>query len=128
MITYRRKVHVHHLLIVAVIGLWGLAPVHAFANEVPCGPNGTIPAGYGTCREANGAIRVGPPPGYRTVIVAPPTVYRPVVAYPPANPGTGRTTIATPVAPGRSTWLTIAGITAIAGLITACASLVRAFR
>jgi hypothetical protein len=101
----------------------------AYATDVPCLPNHVIPPGYGTCREPDGAIRVGPPPAMArgAVVVAPP-VYRPapIVPYPTAN-----TVIATPPAPkgsNKSTLFTVAGITALTGLIAALAGLIRAFR
>lgn len=95
----------------------------------PCGPNSSIPQGYSSCRDANGNIIVGPPPVYRPgTTVATPPVYRPgtTVATPPPS----GSTVATPSSPptNRPVWLTVAGITAIAALITAFAGLIRAFR
>jgi len=116
------------LTVLAVVCLSGFTPVRAFVNEVPCGPYNTVPTSYGVCRQANGAILVGPPPAYRPAVVATPAVSRTTFAYPPANSGPGRTGVPQPAASSRSPWFTIAGITAIAGLITACARLVQAFR
>jgi hypothetical protein len=114
---------VYRLLALAGFCLLAAASVSAFANEAPCGPNNTIPPGYETCREPNGGLRVGPP-AFRPAVIAAPVAVRTVVAYPPGY-SAGRTAVP---ASGRSAWFTIAGITAIAGLITALATLIRAFR
>jgi hypothetical protein len=86
----------------------------------PCGPNHTIPAGYNECKDSDGRTWVAPPPASgRGVVVDPP---------PPRSSGTD---VPAPRATGtgsRTTWLTVAGVGALAGLITAIAALVGAFR
>ncbi len=123
-----------------------------------CGPNNTIPAGYSSCRTANGSVVVGPPPslGTRggTVYVAPPTGTRqggtvyvppppPANTRPATNPTSTQPTKDTQPTTDRnqdreqsqprqtkqqSVWTNAAWITAFALLIGAFAKLVSALR
>jgi hypothetical protein len=113
---------VFRFLVLAIL-LSGAAPLRA-ANEVPCEANHALPPGHGTCREPNGTILVGPPPAHKPGVAPILPAYKPgtVVAYPP------RTVIEPHPVSSKSTLFTVAGITAIAALITALATLVRAFR
>ena len=121
---------------VALFAFLGMLSVRgAQAQTPPCGPNHSIPPGYGTCKDSTGRTWVGPPParaGANTA-VPPPSGSRiggAVSAPETANGGvTPSSYQAQPEASKRSsTWFTVAGITAIAALIAAITGLVRAFR
>ena len=132
-------------LIVGMFYLGGALATAQGTQTPPCGANHTIPAGYGSCKEPNGTIMVGPPPAIRraTAVAAPPAethVASParsepgvVVTHVPgivAQPTKDTTQPQHPPSSSTftSTWFTVAGITALAGLITAVAALIRAFR
>jgi hypothetical protein len=126
-----------------VFCLSDVAPVNAQRRgPPPCGPNHTIPAGYQTCKEADGRVFIGPPPpaapSKNPEVVVPHAV---VVPPPPARPHADRSVA--PAQPStnqsqsqprpqqseeRSFWTNVAWITAIAGLVAALAQLIRSLR
>jgi hypothetical protein len=97
-----------------------------------CGPNNTVPAGYTSCRAADGSVVVAAPTGTRnpggSVYVPPPPAGGGDTVRPTPTPNTSQPEPKPRKTSSHSTLWTVAGIGAIAGLITAIATLIKAIR
>jgi hypothetical protein len=117
--------------------LWTLV-ARTVSAQVQCLPGNVIPPGESSCVDQNGRVWVPPPPARQPggVVVQPPPDMRRRTPEPEpasANPSAAsQSPTSAAVIPkddsANSGWWTVAGITAIAGLIGAFAALIGALR